>query len=140
MHKVVAEQSGLVLIHKTEMSSMKLQSGCCKPPTACGFTYVNETVWDETTGGVVVTSPDCARWSNDQTLLCYSCESCKAGVLASIKKSWRKVSVINIVVLVILAVFYVIAFAAYRNNRRRDNDESHGVNRMSKAQPARYQF
>ncbi|KAA0051920.1 tetraspanin-3-like [Cucumis melo var. makuwa] len=74
-------------------------------------------------GGLVGAEPDCGRWSNDQDQLCYACDSCKAGVLASLKKSWRKVSVINIIVLIILVISYVIGYAAFRNNRRIDNDE-----------------
>ncbi|OAY37954.1 tetraspanin-3 [Manihot esculenta] len=112
-----------------------IQSGCCKPPTDCGFTYVNETVW--TSSGGVVYNPDCNNWSNDQEQLCYSCNSCKAGVLGSLRKSWRKVSVINIIVLIILVIVYVIGCAAFRNNRRIDNDEPYGEARMTKAQPSR---
>ncbi|KAJ9188904.1 hypothetical protein P3X46_000258 [Hevea brasiliensis] len=112
-----------------------IQSGCCKPPTDCGFTYVNETAW--TYGGGVVYNTDCNNWSNDQQQLCYSCNSCKAGVLGSLRKSWRKVSVINIIVLIILVIVYVIGCAAFRNNRRIDNDEPYGEARMTKAQPSR---
>ncbi|EEF36006.1 tetraspanin-3 [Ricinus communis] len=112
-----------------------IQSGCCKPPSDCGFAYVNETVW--TSVGGVVYNPDCNNWSNDQEQLCYSCNSCKAGVLGSIRKSWRKVSVINIVILIILVIAYVIGCAAFRNNRRIDNDEPYGEARMTKAQPSR---
>ena len=111
-----------------------LKSGCCKPPTVCGYVYVNETVWD-VGGGLVGPEPDCARWSNDQHQLCYACDSCKAGVLASIKKSWRKVLVINIVVLIILVISYVVGYAAFRNNRRMDNDEPAGSARMTKYKP-----
>ncbi|KAG7019258.1 Tetraspanin-3, partial [Cucurbita argyrosperma subsp. argyrosperma] len=111
-----------------------VESGCCKPPTVCGYVYVNETVWD-VGGGLVGPEPDCARWSNDQHQLCYACDSCKAGVLASIKKSWRKVSVINIVVLIILVISYVVGYAAFRNNRRMDNDEPAGSARMTKYKP-----
>ncbi|KAJ8768803.1 hypothetical protein K2173_023707 [Erythroxylum novogranatense] len=114
-----------------------IESGCCKPPTECGFTYVNETMW--TPGGVVYNS-DCNSWSNDQEQLCYSCNSCKAGVLGSLKRSWRKVSVINIIVLIILVIAYVIGCAAFRNNRRMDNDEPYGEARMTKAQPSRINF
>lgn len=83
------------------------------------------------------TNSDCTMWSNDQGQLCYACNSCKAGVLASLKKSWRKVSVINIVILIILVIVYVVALAAYRNDRRVDNDEPSGETRMEKLEPAR---
>ncbi|XP_031280710.1 tetraspanin-3-like [Pistacia vera] len=116
-----------------------VESGCCKPPTECGYTYVNETFWNPG-GGSSGTNSDCTQWSNDQQQLCYQCNSCKAGVLASLKKSWRKVSVINIVVMVILVIFYVIAYAAFRNNRRIDNDEPYGEARMTKSQPSRIQL
>uniref|UniRef100_A0A2P2JGY6 Uncharacterized protein MANES_11G140500 n=1 Tax=Rhizophora mucronata TaxID=61149 RepID=A0A2P2JGY6_RHIMU len=111
-----------------------IESGCCKPPTECGYTFVNDTVWTQTGGAVDNT--DCNAWSNDKERLCYSCNSCKAGVLASLKKSWRKVSVINIVILIILVIVYVIACAAFRNNRRIDNDEPSGEARMTKEQPS----
>ncbi|CAL0304102.1 unnamed protein product [Lupinus luteus] len=114
-----------------------LQSGCCKPPTDCGYTYMNETMWN--VGNVVMpANQDCTRWNNDQEQLCYACDSCKAGVLASVRKSWRKVSVINIIVMIILVVVYIIACAAYRNNRRMDNDESYGEARMTKSQPSHF--
>jgi hypothetical protein len=116
-----------------------IQSGCCKPPTSCGYTYMNETVWTATPGTVVI-DPDCTKWSNNQQQLCYECDSCKAGVLASIKHSWRKVSIINIVVLIILVIVYVVSCAAYRNAKRVDNDEPFGMARMTKAQPSRFQL
>uniref|UniRef100_A0A5B7AIZ0 Putative tetraspanin-3 n=1 Tax=Davidia involucrata TaxID=16924 RepID=A0A5B7AIZ0_DAVIN len=116
-----------------------VESGCCKPPTECGYVYMNETVWNSG-GGVVGSNPDCGRWNNDQEQLCYGCDSCKAGVLASLKKSWRKVSVINIVVVIILVISYMVAIAAFRNNRRMDNDEPYGETRMEKAQPSRIHF
>ena len=114
-----------------------LQSGCCKPPTECGYVYQNETVWN-LGSGLMGANADCTRWSNDQELLCYTCNSCKAGVLASLKKSWRKVSVINIVVMILLVIVYIVAYAAYRNNKRMDNDEPYGEARMTKAQPSAF--
>ncbi|KAL8553566.1 hypothetical protein ACS0TY_002033 [Phlomoides rotata] len=113
-----------------------IESGCCKPPTSCGYTYMNETYW-VSEGGVVGSDPDCLKWSVDQQLLCYNCDSCKAGVLASLKKSWRKVSIINIVMLIIV---YVVACAAFRHNKRVDNDEPYGETRMEKSQPSRIHF
>ncbi|KAI0526864.1 tetraspanin-3 [Dendrobium catenatum] len=116
-----------------------IESGCCKPPTSCEYNYVNETVWNPGTG-MVVNDIDCTRWSNDQQRLCYQCDSCKAGLLATLKHSWRKVSIINIVILIILVFVYVVACAAFRNNKRMDNDEAYGEARMTKARPSRFQF
>ncbi|XP_072976085.1 tetraspanin-3-like [Typha angustifolia] len=116
-----------------------IESGCCKPPASCGFTYMNETLWNAVPG-MIVNDLDCTRWSNDQQALCYQCDSCKAGVLASIKHSWRKVSVINIVVLILLVIVYATGFSAYRNAKRIENDEPFGVNRMTKARPSRFHF
>lgn len=112
-----------------------IESGCCKPPTDCRFVYQNETLWTGVEGMILV-NPDCTKWNNDQAELCYDCDSCKAGVLASLKKSWRKVSVINIVVLIILVIAYVIGIAAFRNNRRIDNEEASGEARMEKTRPS----
>lgn len=117
-----------------------IESGCCKPPTECGYVYVNETTWTTANAGLAANNRDCSRWSNDQELLCYGCNSCKAGVLASLRKSWRKVSVINIVVLILLVIAYVVACAAFRNNRRMDNDESYGETRMEKSRPSWIRF
>ncbi|KAJ6798630.1 tetraspanin-3 [Iris pallida] len=117
-----------------------IQSGCCKPPTSCGFFYINETLWSPNGATAVTYDLDCKRWSNDQRQLCYDCDSCKAGVLATVKKSWRKVSIINIVVLIILVIVYVVGCAAFRNNRRMDNDEPYGESRMTKSRPSRFQF
>ncbi|KAJ7520013.1 hypothetical protein O6H91_20G063500 [Diphasiastrum complanatum] len=93
-----------------------VQSGCCKPPTACGYVFQNATIW------VSPVSPyadsDCRLWSNDQTQLCFSCNSCKAGVLYNIKHDWRIVAAVNIVVFVLLIVIYSIGCAAFRNARR----------------------
>ncbi|KAK9058849.1 hypothetical protein SSX86_023693 [Deinandra increscens subsp. villosa] len=117
-----------------------IESGCCKPPSECGFVYVNETTWNRDSSALVGNNGDCNRWSNDQEQLCYNCNSCKAGVLASLRKSWRKVSVINIVVLVILVIAYVVACGAFRNNKRMDNDEPYGQTRMEKSRPSWIRF
>ncbi|GLT81852.1 hypothetical protein SLE2022_002820 [Rubroshorea leprosula] len=115
-----------------------IESGCCKPPTVCHHVYNNETVWilgGDLGGDLVGTNQDCSIWSNDQERLCYQCDSCKAGVLGSVDKSWRKVSVINIIMLVLLVIFYVIGFAAFRNDKRIDNGEPRGKAKMEKVSP-----
>ncbi|KAI4346353.1 hypothetical protein L6164_007256 [Bauhinia variegata] len=44
-----------------------IQSGCCKPPTACNYNTATTAPQD----------PDCFQWNNAPTLLCYECDSCK---------------------------------------------------------------
>ena len=90
--------------------------------------------------GYLGNNPDCSRWSNDQRQLCYACDSCKAGVLANLRKSWREVSVINIVVMIILVIAYIVAYAAFRNNKKSDNEEASGEARMTKATPGAFDF
>ena len=61
---------------------------------------------------------DCKTWSNEQDQLCYNCSSCNVGVLENLKHDWRKIAVINIVMLVALIVVYSVGCCAFRNNRR----------------------
>ncbi|KAK3119886.1 hypothetical protein QOZ80_9AG0677200 [Eleusine coracana subsp. coracana] len=75
-----------------------IESGCCKPPLSCEFTYVNQTTWTpkEVPGALAmvttrVDDDDCGRWSNDQQTLCFECDSCKAGVLADIQRIWSQI-------------------------------------------------
>ncbi|GER37972.1 tetraspanin-8 [Striga asiatica] len=93
-----------------------LQSGCCKPSNDCNFTYVSPTNWTRPQTPAS-SNPDCARWSNEPRVLCYGCDSCKAGLLDNIKTDWKRVSVINIVFLVFLIIVYSVGCCAFRNNR-----------------------
>ncbi|KAJ0091529.1 hypothetical protein Patl1_14432 [Pistacia atlantica] len=93
-----------------------VQSGCCKPSNDCGFTYVGPTNW--TGSGTTSTNPDCTTWSNDPNVLCYDCQSCKAGLLDQVKTDWKKVAIINIVFLIVLVIVYSIGCCAFRNSRR----------------------
>ena len=95
-----------------------MQSGCCKPPTECNFTYVNETNWIKPPGPSSSSNPDCDAWSNDQSELCYGCQSCKAGVLGNLKNSWKKIAFMNAGFIVLLIVVYSIGCCVLRNNRR----------------------
>ncbi|KAF5743046.1 Tetraspanin2 [Tripterygium wilfordii] len=95
-----------------------LQSGCCKPPTACGYSYVNPTLWINPTSPTA--DPDCFLWNNDQSQLCYNCSSCKAGLLGNLRKEWRKANIILIVAVVVLIWVYLIACSAFRNAQTED--------------------
>lgn len=107
------------LIPMQLMNLSHVQSGCCKPPTGCNFTYQSETVWTKPAGFNTTTDdPDCTTWSNDQTVLCYDCMACKAGVLANLKNDWKKIATVNIVFLIFLVVVYSVGCCAFRNNRQ----------------------
>ncbi|KAL6532654.1 hypothetical protein OROHE_014076 [Orobanche hederae] len=112
-----------------------IQSGCCKPPTSCGYTYVNETFWIPGAGLTGGTDQDCLTWSNEQEQLCYNCGSCKAGVVASLKKGWRNVCTINLVILIIMVVLQVITWAALNHNKKRDNTKAYGEVRIEVLPP-----
>jgi hypothetical protein len=92
-----------------------LESGCCKPPTSCGFTYVSPIMWTGTPTG---TDSDCTTWNNNSTMLCTDCNSCRGGVLQNVKSNWRKVAIANIIVLVFLIFVYSCGCCAYRNSKR----------------------
>lgn len=102
-----------------------IQSGCCKPPTAC--TYGDSMMMDQ--------DPDCYKWSNNPGLLCYDCDSCKAGVLETIRRDWHKLSVLLVVVLILLFGVYSIGCCAYQNTRRAETDYPYGHNHMTKIRP-----
>ena len=86
-----------------------LQSGCCKPPEACRFQYIDATHWaNPATPGA---NADCERWSNDELSLCYHCSSCEAGLLQATKDRWKKASVTLFVVLAVLIVL-ILGFLA----------------------------
>ncbi|KHN25514.1 protein TORNADO 2-like [Glycine soja] len=90
-----------------------IQSGCCKPPTKCGYTFVNPTYWISPINTAV--DMDCMKWSNDHAQLCYNCDSCKAGLLATLRVEWRRANVILIVTLVALIAVYLVGCFAFRN-------------------------
>ncbi|XP_022159601.1 protein TORNADO 2 [Momordica charantia] len=90
-----------------------MQSGCCKPPTLCGYTFVNPTYWIMPINNAA--DMDCLKWNNDQTQLCYSCDSCKAGLLQSLKNQWRTADIVLLLALVALISVYIIACCAFRN-------------------------
>ncbi|XP_020573974.1 tetraspanin-2 [Phalaenopsis equestris] len=90
-----------------------IQSGCCKPPTVCGYAYVNPTVWVSPAN--VGADPDCYAWSNDQAQLCYGCNSCKAGTIGNLRGEWRKANIVLIVAAVALIWVYIIGCSALKN-------------------------
>ncbi|KAK7833703.1 tetraspanin-9 [Quercus suber] len=94
-----------------------IQSGCCKPPSYCEFTYKNATYWQVPKSGPAVPDSDCTTWSNKQDKLCYDCKSCKGGVLANIRKEWRRFAIINTFITIFIILVYCVGCCATKNNR-----------------------
>lgn len=94
-----------------------LQSGCCKPPTDCGFQYKNATFWIAPENGRQNDNMDCATWSNMQEELCFNCNSCKAGVLNGIKKQWKLLAIISVCVTLLVIIIYSLGCCALKNSR-----------------------
>ncbi|KAJ8479615.1 hypothetical protein OPV22_023342 [Ensete ventricosum] len=95
-----------------------IQARCCKPPTVCGYGYVNPTLWNNPSNPMA--DVDCAIWSNDQSQLCYDCNSCKAGLLGNLRKEWRKANVALIIAAVVLIWVYIIGCSAFKNAQAQD--------------------
>ncbi|XWS32423.1 hypothetical protein CRYUN_Cryun23aG0158200 [Craigia yunnanensis] len=102
--------------HKERLNA--IQSGCCKPSNDCGFTYRSPTNWTEEKG--VYSNPDCKAWDNNPRVLCFNCQSCKAGVADNMKHAWKKEATVNVVFLSFLIIVYCIGCRAFRNNLRDD--------------------
>jgi hypothetical protein len=95
-----------------------VQSGCCKPPSECNFTYVSPINWTKDLSVTSYNNADCNTWNNANTTLCYDCQSCKAGVVANLKSDWKKVAILNAIFLVFIVIVYSVGCCAFRNNRR----------------------
>jgi hypothetical protein len=78
---------------------------------------------------------DCFQWNNAPNILCYQCNSCKAGVMEQVRQDWHKISVLNVIVLVFLICVCACGCCAFRNARRSVSEYPYGVNRMSKINP-----
>eukprot|EP00249_Psilotum_nudum_P034461 c53545_g1_i1 orf=331-1179(-) len=92
------------------------QSGCCKPPTACGFTFVNATNWilPKTESA----DPDCMAWNNNSTQLCFNCNSCQAGVIQRMKDYWHTILIVHLVLLGFLIFVCSSGYVVYRATAR----------------------
>ncbi|EES13929.1 hypothetical protein BDA96_07G154000 [Sorghum bicolor] len=110
-----------------------VESGCCKPPASCNFTYAGGgTEWTTKTKAAAGAGsapaagadPDCGKWSNDEDDLCYGCQSCKAGVVDALRRDWKRAAIVNVVILAFVVVVFSVGCCAFRNSRR-DNYAYH---------------
>ncbi|KAI3748634.1 hypothetical protein L6452_11866 [Arctium lappa] len=101
-----------------------IQSGCCKPPSACNYE-----------APMMTQDADCYKWNNDPNMLCYECDSCKAGVLEDVRRDWHKLSILNIVMVMLLIGIYFVGCCAFQNAKKADSYYPHSQSRMYKTRP-----
>lgn len=109
----------LIILIFIYICAIYLQSSCCKPPKYCGFEFHNETNWIVPKSGPAVPDKDCKLWSNVQTQLCFDCLSCQISFHDNIKREWRTLAVINVIILILVIIVYATGCCAFRSNRRR---------------------
>ncbi|XP_050236454.1 tetraspanin-11-like [Mercurialis annua] len=109
--------------NQADFQKMKLtpiQSGCCKPPTSCNLEYQNATFWEVPVLELPMNNDtDCTTWNNNQDLLCYDCDSCKAGFLAKLRIDFRIFFIHTILIICFLMITYFIGCCARRSNKYR---------------------
>lgn len=78
-----------------------IESGCCKPSNDCKFNYTSPTEWTKPKD-VNYTNTDCYKWENDQDVLCFDCQACKAGLADDVKRNWNKAGIVCIIFVILL--------------------------------------
>eukprot|EP00249_Psilotum_nudum_P036827 c8835_g1_i2 orf=1047-1661(+) len=91
-----------------------VQSGCCRPPSECGYPAKNASFYDLSFRSLS-SDKDCKLYKNNPAVKCYSCDSCKAGVAQYLKQKWRIIAIFNIAVFVLLILVYLVGCCARRN-------------------------
>ncbi|KAG8070284.1 hypothetical protein GUJ93_ZPchr0006g44248 [Zizania palustris] len=116
--KKLARQASFLTADQFYQSHLTpLQSGCCKPPAVCGYSYVSPTVWASPADAAArqAADPDCGLWGNDPSQLCYECESCRAGLIAALRDQWHRANIALVVATVALVFLYLVGCSAYKN-------------------------
>lgn len=106
------------LCKSLQTTPSSIQSGCCQPPSDCGFHMKNATFWEVPALGPAPDDLDCRKWSNNRDKLCYECNSCKVELLESFKRTWDYMLILYICLIVVLLGVYSIGCCAWRRNKR----------------------
>ncbi|CAO2827929.1 unnamed protein product [Amaranthus hypochondriacus] len=91
-----------------------IESGCCKPSNDCSFKYISPTEWTKPKEDNY-TNEDCKKWGNDKDVLCFNCQSCKAGLADSVKRNWNKAGIVCIIFVILLMVFSYLGCIVVEN-------------------------
>ncbi|KAM7280034.1 hypothetical protein ACFE04_007168 [Oxalis oulophora] len=99
----------------SDLFKQKLSS--IQPPSVCGFKSANTTFWEVPKDGPASKDPDCNTWSNQPEKLCLDCEACKVGFLDNIRKQWRRLAIVNCIVLAVILFAYCVGCCARQSNK-----------------------
>ncbi|KAJ6426778.1 hypothetical protein OIU84_022380 [Salix udensis] len=86
------------------------ESGCCMPPSNCGYRFKNATFWDAPKSGLDSKGDECLSWKNGQENLCYNCETCKAGYLQEVRNVWKALNIFNTCFIIYLTLILAFGF------------------------------
>ncbi|KAB5573773.1 hypothetical protein DKX38_000967 [Salix brachista] len=86
------------------------ESGCCMPPSNCGYRFKNATFWDAPKSGLDSKGDECLSWKNGQENLCYNCETCKAGYLQEVRNIWKALNIFNTCFIIYLTLILAFGF------------------------------
>ncbi|CAK7328531.1 unnamed protein product [Dovyalis caffra] len=103
-----AEKLSALPAHVLLEMLVPLESGCCMPPSNCGYKFRNSTFWDAPKSGLGSKGDECHSWKNGQGTLCYDCGTCKAGYLHQVRDDWKILNIFNI-----CFVIYLISILAF---------------------------
>ncbi|GAQ78140.1 hypothetical protein KFL_000080460 [Klebsormidium nitens] len=99
-----------------------IESGCCRPPSSCGFPIITSTSYDTTTP--LGNDTDCLTYSSNIQQECLDCNSCRAGFLQELKGKWKIVAIGNSAILALVLVVWCVSCGARREAKRyKDEDE-----------------
>ncbi|XP_057462725.1 tetraspanin-10-like [Actinidia eriantha] len=94
-----------------------IEAGCCRPPSECGYPAINASYFD-LSFHPISSNKDCKVYKNLQSIKCYNCDSCKAGVAQYMKTEWRVVAIFNVVLFAVLSIIYFVGCCARQNAAR----------------------
>ncbi|KAG0605848.1 hypothetical protein M758_9G092800 [Ceratodon purpureus] len=93
-----------------------IQSGCCRPPSECRYPMISFGTFDTSSNNLSSTSNlDCPKFSNNVTVRCYECDSCRGGVAQELKQTGRVAGIISLIIFLILIIVYSVACCASQN-------------------------
>jgi hypothetical protein len=99
-----------------------IESGCCRPPSSCGFQIINSTAYITSTTPLS-NDTDCQTYSSNIEQECLDCNSCRAGFLQEVKSKWKFVAIGNIVILVLVMIVWCVSCGARKEAKRYRDDE-----------------